>query len=219
MGLVKQHAIEKLKKLDAASISDAMDKLGIVGGVLGVQAVSKCKTICGPAYTVKYVPCGEDKGTVGDFLDEVEAGQVVVIDNDGRTDCTVWGDIMSLYATINNVEGTIIDGVCRDIPAIEELNYPIFTKGQFMVTGKERVEVLYINKPVNISNVKVCSGDIVFGDATGVLIIPQNRVDEIIETAEMIEEKEELIRKSLKEGMTLKEAREKLGYHTLQSKQ
>lgn len=218
MGLVKQHAIEKLKKLDAASISDAMDKLGIVGGVLGVQAVSKCKAICGPAYTVKYVPCGEDKGTVGDFLDEVEAGQVVVIDNDGRTDCTVWGDIMSLYATIKNVEGTIIDGVCRDIPAIEELNYPIFTKGHFMVTGKERVEVLYTNKPVNISNVKVCSGDIVFGDVTGVLIIPQNRVDEIIETAEMIEEKEELIRKSLKKGMTLKEAREKLGYHTLQSK-
>ena len=210
--------IEKLKTMDAASISDAMDKLGIVGGVLGVQAVSNCKTICGPAFTVKYIPCGQEKGTVGDFLDEVEEGQVVVIDNDGRLDCTVWGDIMSLYATLKNVEGTIIDGVCRDIPVIKELKYPIFTKGHYMVTGKERVEVAYVNQPVNVSNIQVRPGDLIFGDNTGVLVIPHNRVAEVIEAAEIIDGKEELIREAIKSGMTLKEARVKLGYHTLQSK-
>ena len=63
-----------------------------------------------------YTPCGEVKGTVGDFLDDVEPGQVIVIDNGGRDYCTVWGDIMAVTAKAMGIEGTVIDGVCRDIP-------------------------------------------------------------------------------------------------------
>ena len=78
---------------------------------------------------------------MGDFLDDVEPGQVVVIDNGGRDWCTVWGDIMSLDANLKGVSGTIIDGVCRDLPAIERIGYPIYSKGVYMVTGKDRVYV------------------------------------------------------------------------------
>lgn len=211
--------IEKLKRFDAGALSDALDRLGISGGLLNIQAVVPGNVICGPAFTVKYIPCGQEKGTVGDYLDSVQKGDVVVIDNDGRLDCTVWGDIMSLYATLKEVEGTIIDGVCRDLPDIKKLNYPIFTKGHYMVTGKERVEVAYVNQPVTISNIQVRPGDIIFGDDTGVLAIPYNRLEEVLTAAEEIEKVEHQIREALKQGMTLKEAREKLGYHTLQSRQ
>lgn len=217
--MTNMNLIEKLKKFDAASISDALDRLGIAGGLLGVHAVVPGNVICGPAFTVKYIPCGQEKGTVGDFLDIVQKGDVVVIDNDGRLDCTAWGDIMSLYATLKEVEGTIIDGVCRDLPDIKRLNYPIFTKGHYMVTGKERVEVAYVNQPVNVSNVQVRPGDIIFGDDTGVLAIPYNRLEDVLAAAEEIESVENQIREALKAGMTLREARAKLGYHTLQSKQ
>ena len=76
-----------------------MDKIGIPCGLLGIHAVVPGKHICGRAFTVHYVPNGVVKGNVGDFLDDVQPGQVVVIDNGGRLYCTVWGDIMTFVAT------------------------------------------------------------------------------------------------------------------------
>ena len=130
--------IESLKALDTASVSDAMDKLGIPCGLLGIQAVLPGHKLCGEAFTVHYVPCGTVKGTVGDFIDDVKPGQVVVIDNAGRNYCTVWGDIMTYTAKTKGIAGTLIDGVCRDVDGIKKVDYAIYTKGKYMVTGKER---------------------------------------------------------------------------------
>lgn len=211
--------IEEIKKMDTASISDAMDKLGIPCGLLGIQAVIPGRKICGEAFTVHYVPCGMVKGTVGDFLDEVQPGQVVVIDNAGRNYCTVWGDIMTYTAKTKGVEGTLIDGVCRDVNGIEELGYGIYTKGKYMVTGKERVEVDAVNVPVAISGVQVRPGDIILGDDSGALCIPKEVAAQVLEIAKGIEETEQKIIAEVKKGSTLKEARAKLGYHHLQSKE
>ena len=79
--------------------------------------VSGSKAV-GEAFTVKYRPCGSVKGTVGDFLDEVPAGHVVVLDNGGRTYATVWGDIMTVYSQKRGIAGTVRDGVCRDLPGM-----------------------------------------------------------------------------------------------------
>jgi regulator of RNase E activity RraA len=211
--------ISRFKKLDTTCVSDALDRLGITGGLLGIKAVIPGKTICGEAFTVHYVPCGLVKGTVGDFLDDVEPGQVIVIDNAGRLNCTVWGDIMAVYAKSRGIEGTIIDGVCRDIPAVKRSEYPIFAKSWYMVTGKDRVEVDAINVPVAVSDVQVKPGDIMLGDDTGVVVIPRDRAEEVIKLAESIDETEQRILKAIASGMTLKEARAQMGYHHLQTKQ
>ena len=211
--------IAEMKKMDTASISDAMDKLGIPCGLLGIQAVAPGHKICGEAFTVHYVPCGMEKGTVGDFIDDVQPGQVVVIDNAGRKYCTVWGDIMTFTAKTKGIEGTLIDGVCRDVNGIEELDYAIYTKGKYMVTGKERVQVDQVNIPVAISGVQVRPGDIILGDDSGALVVPKERAAEILEIAKRIEETEQKIIAEVKNGSTLKAAREKLGYHHLQSKE
>ena len=107
-----------------------------------------------------------------------------------RLNCTVWGDLMSIYATKHNIEGTVIDGVCRDIPSVRKLGYPIFSKGRYMVTGKDRVEVDYVNKPVSISNIQIKPGDLILGDDTGVICVPQERALEVLEIAKSIAEKE-----------------------------
>lgn len=210
--------IKALKEMDTASISDAMDKLGIPCGLLGIQAVVPGHKICGDAFTVHYIPCGAEKGTVGDFIDDVKPGQVVVIDNGGRLYCTVWGDIMTFTAKTKGIEGTLIDGVCRDVNGIEELGYGIYTKGKYMVTGKERVTVDAINIPVAISGVQVRPGDIILGDDSGALVIPAEHAEEILAIAKNIEATEQKIIAEVKNGSTLKAAREKLGYHHLQSK-
>ena len=172
----------------------------------------------GPAFTVRYVPCGHPAGSVGDFIDDVGEGDVVVIDNDGRTDCTVWGDIMTQYAGIRKIGATVIDGVCRDVAKALGDGYPMFTRGRFMRTGKDRVEVAAVNAPVSIGTARVVARDIVVADANGVVVVPRSRAQEVAETARRIEETESRIREQIAAGKTLGQAREALGYHLLQRK-
>ena len=211
--------IEEYKKLDSTSISDAMDRIGIPAGLYGIKPVTPGTSMCGRAFTVRYVPCGEVKGTVGDFLDDVEPGQVCVLDNGGRDYCTVWGDIMAMTASLKGIAGTLIYGVCRDIKDVRNIKYPIFSNGYYMVTGKDRVEVAAINEPVTVAGIKVCPGDLVFGDDTGALVIPFDKVETVLNIAKEIERKEEIIRENVKSGLSLREARAKTGYHNLQTKE
>ena len=209
--------IARLKELDTTCVSDAMDRLGIEGALLDVKPVQYGYKICGEAYTVHYLPCGNVRGTVGDFLDDVKPGQVVVIDNAGRRDCTVWGDIMAKAAKAKGIAGTVIDGVCRDIPAVLSCGYPMFTKGTYMRTGKDRVFADAVNVTVSVSNIQISPGDIILGDDSGVVVIPRERLTEVVEAAEEINLKEEKILQLIAKGYSLKDARAQIGYHQLQT--
>lgn len=206
--------------LDTPGVSDAMDKLGLHGQALGIMPLADyTKAVVGPAFTVKYVPANNPPGTVGDFIDDVTPGDVVVIDNDGRTDCTVWGDIMTQYAGLRGIAGTVIDGVCRDVSKALGDNYPMFSAGRFMRTGKDRVEVESVNTTVAIGTVRVAARDIVVADANGVVIVPRGRAREVAATARKIEDVESSIREQIAQGKTLGQARAALGYHKLQTKE
>lgn len=205
--------------LDTPGVSDALDKLGLHGQALGIRPLADYeKTVVGPAFTVKYVPASVPPGTVGDFIDDVAEGDVIVLDNDGRTDCTVWGDIMTQYAGLRGIAGTVIDGVCRDVSKALGDGYPMFTAGRFMRTGKDRVQVESVGATVGIGTVRVRSRDIVVADANGVVVVPRDRAREVAETARKIEDVESAIRDRIAKGATIREAREALGYHTLQRK-
>lgn len=217
--MITDAMVEEFRQMDTCCLSDAMDRLGIPCGLEGIKPVNPDSALCGRAFTVHYVPCGTVKGTVGDFLDDVKPGEVVVIDNGGRTWCTVWGDLMSIAATHKGIAGTVIDGVCRDLPTVHKLNYNIFTKGHYMVTGKDRVEVDQINVPVAVSGVRVAPGDLVVGDATGVVVIPQEKAARVLEVAKEIAAKEAVIEESVARGVPLREARAKAHYHNLQTRE
>ena len=103
--------------------------------------------LVGRAWTLRYGTVGEDPGTVGDYIDDLGLGQVVVLDNQGRRDATVWGDLLTTVAAGRGVAGTVIDGVCRDVDRSIELGYPIFSRGNWMRTGKDRVRVEEIGGP------------------------------------------------------------------------
>ncbi|KAI8662110.1 hypothetical protein LRP88_12613 [Fusarium phalaenopsidis] len=204
---------------DTPGVSDALDKLGIPGQAFNIMPLTNYqKTTVGPAFTVRYVPASNPPGSVGDFIDDVAPGDFVVIDNGGRTDCTVWGDIMTQYAGLRGIAGTVIDGVCRDVDRAITDNYPIFTAGRWMRTGKDRVQVGGVNESIGVGNVRVSPRDIVVADANGVVIVPRDRAYEVAALAKTIEKSEEGIRSMISRGSTIAEAREKLGYHTLQRK-
>jgi len=219
MNIEDKELVALFEGLDTPGVSDALDKLGLPGQCLGVAPLDNySKVIVGPAFTVQYVSASVPPGTVGDFIENVAPGDVVVIDNGGRTDCTVWGDIMTQYAGTRQIAATVIDGVCRDVNKALGDGYPIFSKGRFMRTGKDRVQVQSVNQPVSIGAARVCARDIVVADANGVVVVPRARAAEVAACARQIESVEADIRALIAQGKTLKEARAALGYHSLQRK-
>ncbi|UZE25611.1 RraA family protein [Pseudomonas sp. B21-056] len=219
MNIEDKELVALFEGLDTPGVSDALDKLGLPGQCLGVAPLDNySKVIVGPAFTVQYVSASVPPGTVGDFIEDVAPGDVVVIDNGGRTDCTVWGDIMTQYAGTRQIAATVIDGVCRDVNKALGDGYPIFSKGRFMRTGKDRVQVQSVNQPVSIGAARVCARDIVVADANGVVVVPRARAAEVAACARQIESVEADIRALISQGKTLKEARVALGYHSLQRK-
>ena len=166
--------VERAAKLDTATISDALDKLRISGQCLGIKPRHHDFRLAGRAYTIQYGPLDADNpGTVGDFIDKLDEGTVVVIDNGGREDATVWGDILTFLADKKKLAGTVIDGACRDVHLCLELGYPIYSRSYSMRTGKDRVQVDGEQVPVNIGDARVLPGDLIRGDADGVVFFDQ----------------------------------------------
>jgi len=130
----------------------------------------------------------------------------------------VWGDILPEIAHRKGIAGTVIDGINRDVSLCLELGYPIYSRDHWMRTGKDRVQVEATGTPVNIGDVRVCPGDLMRGDADGVVVITQDREDEVLDAAESIQFAEDAIRESVREGMSLRQAREKHRYHQLQTR-
>lgn len=211
--------VEQFRGLPTAAVSDALDKLGLPGSALGIAPIFAGAALLGRAFTVSYAPLNPiQPGTVGDYIDDVTAGQVVLLDNDARTDCTVWGDILTCVAHHKGIAGTVISGVCRDTARATSLRYPIYSCGRFMRTGKDRVEVLGVGGPVNIGGVQARAGDVVLGDDDGIVIVPASRAEEVAASARMISDIEDQILDAALKGGSLRAARKQFSYHSLQGR-
>jgi 4-hydroxy-4-methyl-2-oxoglutarate aldolase len=206
----------RVRALTTSGLSDALDRLGIAGQALGIAPLDRSFRLAGRAWTLRYGPVGEDRGTVGDYIDDLGPDDVVVLDNQARLDATVWGDLLTITAHRRGVAGTVIDGVCRDVDRSLTLGYPIFARGNWMRTGKDRVRVEATGVPVSIGGVRVEPGDLLLGDGDGLVALPAARVEEVLAAAEEIERAEDAIRAAVEGGSSLREARRTAGYHDLQ---
>jgi len=209
--------VDELATLSCCDLSDAMDRLGIPGQCLGIRPLSPTFSVVGQAFTLRY-GIGRASGTVGDYIDDVGPNQVVAIDNAGRLDATIWGDILTSVARKRGVAGTVIDGVCRDIDRSIELDYPIFARGNYMRTGKDRIQLEQSGGLICIGGVSIAQGDWLRGDGDGVVAIPQERIAEVLDIAREIATKESRIRDAVEGGLSLKDARAEVGYHSLQTR-
>ena len=211
-------AIGRASRLDTTALSDAMDRLGIAGQCLGIKPLDHGMRLAGRAFTILYGPSGKPSGTVGDYIDDVPAGHVVVLDNGGRENATVWGDILTWVAHQRGLGGTVIDGACRDTHLALELRYRCFSRSYSMRTGKDRVQVEAMGGPVNIGEARCEAGDILRGDSDGVVVIPRAHEEDVLAVAAEIDTIEQRIRDAVKSGLTLVEARTQHGYHSLQTR-
>ncbi|NEB36885.1 isocitrate/isopropylmalate family dehydrogenase [Streptomyces sp. SID14515] len=209
--------VDRLARLDTASVSDALDSLGVGGVLAGIAPRVPGAHTAGRAFTVTYRPvdsAGAEKGfrNAADYLDGVPAGSFVVVDNAGSTTCTNWGSLLTSLAQRRGVRGTAVHGSVRDVAEIRAAGYPLFSTGATMVSGKNRVELDTTGQNIVIGDVTVRPGDIVVADDNGALVVPAESADEVAERAERVERTEHAIAASVAAGMRLDEARRRHGY-------
>lgn len=205
------------------TLSDILDSMGVAGAIPGsvLKPVLQGKKIAGPAVTLKYVP--EPMTPAQSFHDQARAkladrdayaltepGDVVVIDGGGRGDISAMGGLSTLMAKKYGLAGNIVDCGVRDIQDIRRLDYAVWSRGTTPITGKFRFEALQINGPVVCAGISVHPGDLVVADDTGVVIIPQELIKDVIRLAIEASKKEERLIRVIKEGTSVEEMKKVL---------
>lgn len=187
--------LEQLARLDACAVSDALDALGLPGATTGIGRLwPVARVVAGVARTVLAGPRegdGPAAHIAASAIDAASPGDVIVVANEGRTDVSCWGGILTRAALGRGIAGVVIDGACRDIGEGEELGFPVFGRAVVPVSARGRIVQLAAGAPVECAGVRVEQGDLVIADRDGVVFIPRQRAAEVIEFALRIVAREE----------------------------
>jgi regulator of RNase E activity RraA len=180
----------RLRALDCCAVSDALDHLSLSGATTGVRPMHpRCAKVAGRARTVEVVDAPAASAGRHLATRTVAAsgpGDVIVIANQGRVNVSCWGDLLTVAAQVNGIEGTVIDGACRDADAVAEAGYPLWARAAVPVTARGRIAERGSDVPVPFGGVLVRGGDLVLADGSGVVFLPAARAGEIIATAERL---------------------------------
>ena len=213
---------ERLLRLSTTNVSDALDALGLKGSTYGIRPIYEgAGKIAGNAVTVKMTAAGETKGKVHLGIQAIEAaepGDVIVIDNGGRLDTSCWGGILANGASLKGVSGVVIDGACRDVDDCVEIKFPVYARGSVVATARGRIMEESTNSMIQFGGVQVRPGDAVLADRSGVVFIPQEHFERVLEKAESLFEQEEAMIADLKAGMSSLEVDQKYSYENMLKK-
>ena len=217
----REPLVERLSKVDSCAVSDALDSLALKGATWGVRPQWPCPRIVGRAMTMKIKPVGLEQPTQHLGTPAIEAakpGDVIVIDNAGRPDISTWGGLLSLSAKLKGLSGVVIDGACRDIDEARDLGFPVHSRGVVPMTARGRVMQESFNQEIQFAGVQVRPGDLVIADGSGVVIIPKEKEQQVVEAAEAIFQKEAEMAAGIRKGFSGLEMLEKLGYEQMLKK-
>ena len=156
-----------------------------VGSNLFMRVVKDCRTGHYPAF---YSNRSSSKTETWRYGNHPECGQgsVIVVEGSVRPDMNTCGGIAATAACMNGLEGWVSDGLVRDVDEIVDLQFPMYCKGRTVLTARGRFMEAAINEPICCGGALCRFGDIVVGDKSGVVIIPQERVEEVTAKAEEI---------------------------------
>ena len=205
------------EKLYAAVLSDALDAAGYRDQVLRhtirpllpetVVVGRAMPVLCLEVYEIPDEPYQQEIAAV----DSLKQNDVLICSTNGSTRICFWGELLSTAARARGARGAVIDGFIRDVRKIMQMRFPIFTTGISPVDSNGRGEVVAYNVPIECGGVTVNPGDIVFGDADGVVLIPQDIEKTVVEAALEKVRGENRTRDALREGATLREVYDKYG--------
>jgi len=214
---------ERLEGICSNTVSDAMTALKIAnaGATYGIRPIWEgCPGICGEAITAKIGPEGFAESASTHFgvlqaMQKAKPGSVLVMDHGGRMDVSTFGGIMATTAQINGMAGVVVDGVTRDVDTFVEIKFPVYSRGASVATSRGRTMAYSINQMIQFGGLQVRPGDVVVADQSGVSIIPQERLDEVISLAVELNEKEAEMIKIMRTGADPVEVDEQFNYEQM----
>ena len=162
--------------LPTTCISDALNGMNNLDP--SIKPLQDSYKVAGRAFTVK-IPAG-DNTMVLKAIKEASPGDVLVVDAKGESYRAVAGDFVVSLAQKLGIAGIIVDGVIRDLIGV--LNFPVFSKGT-TVAASFKNGAGEINVPISCGGVSITPGDIIVGDADGVVVIPQADAEKVLEKA------------------------------------
>ncbi|MEC0231220.1 RraA family protein [Paenibacillus alba] len=205
------------ESLYAAVISDTLDELGYRHQVMreNINPIDPNWVIAGRAKTVlavdvHYVP-ENPYGKEIEAVDSVNEDEIVIGCTNESAQNGLWGELLSTACKVRGARGAVVDGLIRDTKKILELDFPVFATGTKPVDSQGRGMVIEYDVPVRCGGVMVNPGDVVFGDRDGIVVIPNQLVDEVIKLALDKATRENNTRKELLEGRTLRQVYDKYG--------
>ncbi|MBS3795820.1 MAG: RraA family protein [Candidatus Thorarchaeota archaeon] len=191
----KTDLLNRVLKLYVAAVSDAADELDLSPVCMNadIRPITKNTRMAGFARTGKLlrapVQRSYDEEQLHDFMSlatKAEEGDIVAITSSGATDCSVWGQVLTRIGKPRGLRGAVVDGTSRDIHDINRMDFPVFARGRHPATMRGRLDMESVGEPIVCGGVRVTPGDLIFGDGDGVVVIPQDRVEEVITAAEEV---------------------------------
>lgn len=185
----------KLLTVGTANVANALLKRGFRNVyLLGLNPLSeRQERMVGPAYTLRFMPAREDIDTMANYsrndnlhrraVEECPAGHVLVIDTGGCLRSAAAGDLMALRMRQRKIAGLVTDGGFRDTPAVRGTGLPAYQRQSAPPATPIALHPVELNGPVGCAGVAVYPGDVMVGDAEGVVVIPSHLADEIADEA------------------------------------
>lgn len=212
----------RLEALATSNLSDALDQLGIARcSVVGIVPRWGKTKIIGLAVTIKMTAAGAvlAKAHLGvDAIFNSHPGDVIVIDNRGDLYNNCWGEILAMGARQKGVSGVVVDGAVRDVDACEAFGFPVHARGTVPLTARGRIVQEAWNVPVRLGDAPVRPGDVIVADVNGVIVIPVEKVREVVTAAEDILSKELEMVQALESGESILDVDRRFNYERMLQK-
>lgn len=196
--------VQRLRRLDACAVSDALDKLGLKGAVTGLPQRSGEGRIAGIAVTMKVGPGQPPPGPPVHLgctaIALAGPDHVIVVEQRSGVEAGCWGGLLTLGAQVRGVAGVVADGPLRDVDEAIAFGFPVFARGLTSFTARGRVVELGTQVPVTIGDVGVNPGDYVLADRSAVILIAAADIGRVLDTAEAIVAREAAMAKAILAG-------------------
>ena len=190
--------LSQISQISAADIFESQGKSGAIDPA--ITALWRPISLCGPAFTVRCV--GGDNLAVHHALLEANPGQVLVVEVTGDAKQTaVVGDIIAYAARLRGLAGLVTNGVVRDWTKLKELDFPVFCTG-VNIKGPQKADEGERSIDIVVGDVTVSPGDIVLGDADGLVVVPAAELKAVVEEAGARAEMERKMIQKLDAGAT-----------------
>lgn len=202
---------EGRRLLSSGVLSDVLDQMGLPRHDMAadIRPVDDASVLFGRARTGQYADVFHRAEGVNPYeieialIDDLGPDDVVVMNCGATRRYAAWGELLTTAARARGAVGTVIDGQSRDVRQIREMGYPLFTRSIGMLDAAGRGEMVARDVPIECGGMAVASGDLIFGDVDGVLVISAEAAEEAVRLALEKSAGEDKVREALAEGELL----------------